>query len=176
MQHMGVSAFPSRAALHAPGCSGGAALMWLQLLPWPPQCPRAVPGTWQQLSAQPAPASPGVPACPCASPSTLGLRGRGKGCTRVLELRGCRGRGLLAVPTPPPCALCRRRRFARCIRALCEQHNLGFLPSPLVLQSQQGPAGRWGLVEGLRGQGCRRGWGLVLLARTSGLHPSPAWG
>lgn len=78
VQHMGVSTFPSRAALHAPACPGGAALMWLQqpLPPWSPPCcgSRSVPG-------QPPPhpwCGQGCRVCL----GTLWVR-MCKGCTRV---------------------------------------------------------------------------------------------
>lgn len=110
VQHMGVSAFPSRAAPHAPGCSGGAALMWLQqpLPPWLPP-PRTVPAAWQPVGVPPAPASPAVRARFARTAGqavggdavrSLGdavalaraRYGAGRGCTRVCEsTRGCAG-------------------------------------------------------------------------------------
>lgn len=66
-------------------------------------------------------------------------------------------------PCPPaPCHLLPADGLARCIRAPCKQRNHGFLPSPLVLQSRQGPAGsrgRGGGVGGKRCWGCRDGNG-----------------
>lgn len=72
-------------------------------------------------------------------------------CTRACwSTRGCArggGRARRALASAP-CHVPPADGPARCIRGLRKQRNHGFLPSPLVLQSRRGPAGRWGKGEG----------------------------
>lgn len=113
MQHMAVSAFPSRAAPRAAGCWGGAALMWLQQPlppcgpPCPPPGPLAVPGAWHPVGTPPASAS---------------LKGgcvQGKNVTRIVQEEmphwdaECR-----AGPRARSC-LCLRSHVPRCPAGVC---------------------------------------------------------
>lgn len=170
MQHMGVSAFPSRAAPHAPGCSGGAALMWLQQpLPWPPP-PRTVPAAWQPVGVLPAPASPTVRARFARSAGQavggdavrwLGdavalARARyeaGHGCTRVCEsTRGCVGcAGGLALRALGRRAMCRRLislpdASERCANSAIMVSSL----RRLFCNRGRGPLGAGGSAMGMR--------------------------
>lgn len=164
MQHMGVSTFPSRAAPHAPGCSRGVALMWLQLLPWPPQSPVLC----QALGSSSVPSQP-LPLL--ESPCALVQAPLYWGCRGVERLhRGVRAEGIEGLGAPgrahsPARALCCRRRFARCIRALCEQHNLSFLPSLpacfAITAGSRWEMGGWWRGCGDRDRGEDGGWGSL---------------
>lgn len=101
MQHMGVSAFPSRAAPHAPGCSGGAALMWLQPCHGPPSPPCCA----RPLAVAQCPASPCLSRGPCV-PLCQPLLARAAGMWQRLHTglgaEGVQGLGAPGGARPPP--------------------------------------------------------------------------
>lgn len=175
---MGVSAFPSRAAPHAPGCSGGAALMWLQQPP--PSClppfllPSLLPSFPPASAAAPRGArrwasrghlsssrlAPGrrahgeEPGAHPHSPLPEIWDARKGGCTPLLGgCASCRARfaassharATLPPAVPQVCACpgaAGSDRLARCVRPPHKQRGHGFLPSPLVLQSEPGDRGQ----------------------------------
>lgn len=144
VQHMGVSAFPSRAALCTPSGSEGAALMWLQPLPRP----LSPPVLCQALGSGSGPSQPlPRPGSLSALRAVAGaVQGAGAEGTQGL---GAPGRAHSPTSCPVPGSLCQMDPSA--VRAA--QPRLPPLPACFAITA--GSPGRWGLVEWLRGQG----WG-----------------